>query len=584
MSLILWGLILGITCFLCIASKGRFLTTGPVQSFSNKLWLTTGQLASHRWLSVTVIVGIVLLFRLGALPVLGQPYGRSHDEFSYILAGQTFALGRLTNPTPPLWKFFETEHILVVPSYMSKYPPVQGFFIALGLLFGNAWFGILLSYVLMFAAIYWASLAFLPARYAILAGLIPAIHPGVSSYWVNSYFGGAATAIGGALVSGACGRLLLRVKPLALCAMVLGLYILANTRPYEGATFSAAAFLVVLLIRWRAGRSVVKDVAKNCLLPGLLALFLLGAMLYYNYRLTGNALLLPYVEWQRQYSPIPLFFFSKMTPFPHYNSPILQANYTVVDRLIYEDSLTVAGFLKAIIHDRIAGTENFFIGITLLPMAVAAILFASRDRKMAPLWVGTIVMSVAICITAVGFQRHYPAPATAAYAILMVQGLRHLRHLKWRQVLVGTALSRVVLLGCVVGIVCGFTTFPAQNRNMQASQDEFPRREILRKLEAIPGKHLVIVHYAKGHDPHREYVVNEPDLDKARIVWAREFDAAENQKLIDRFKDRTVWVFDPDHVEADHKVEPKLFTWQESLHTELSKVVDDSNWNHLPQY
>jgi hypothetical protein len=48
------------------------------------------------------------------------------DDFSFLLAGDTFAHGRLTNPTPAMWTHFETIHITMQPTYQSMYFPGRG--------------------------------------------------------------------------------------------------------------------------------------------------------------------------------------------------------------------------------------------------------------------------------------------------------------------------------------------------------------------------------------------------------------------------------------------------------------------------
>jgi hypothetical protein len=65
----------------------------------------------------------------------------------------------------------------------------------------------------------------------------------------------------------------------------------------------------------------------------------------------------------------------------------------------------------------------------------------------------------------------------------------------------------------------------------------------LKKLQAEPGKHLVMVRYNEDDlSVHDEWVFNEADIDGSKIVWARELDKTQNQRLFDYFKDRKIWL------------------------------------------
>ena len=137
------------------------------------------QIARRRFLSCVLIVALALIVRLAILPVDPKPEPRYHDEFAYIFGGETFAMGRLANPTPPLWRFFETYYINMQPTYVSKYPPAQSAFLALGIrLFGHPWYGVLISIALMCGCICWMLQGWLPPKYALLGGLFAVLQFG----------------------------------------------------------------------------------------------------------------------------------------------------------------------------------------------------------------------------------------------------------------------------------------------------------------------------------------------------------------------------------------------------------------------
>src|SRR6266436_3448201 len=252
------------------------------------------RLAERKTLAVVALFFIVIGVRLAVLPQLPVPVPGIHDEYSYFLIADTLAHGRLANPTHPMWMSFESFHVNWFPTYSSKYPPGQGAVLALGQLLAHPWIGVILSVAAMCAAILWMLQAWIPARWAFLGGVLVALKFGISSYWINSYWGGAVAATGGALVLGAMPRIVRSVETKDALLLGLGIALLANSRPFEGLLFCIP--IACSFFWWLAGKSKsrmpMRTRIRNVLVP-LAAVMALSAafMGYYNWRLTGHAAL-----------------------------------------------------------------------------------------------------------------------------------------------------------------------------------------------------------------------------------------------------------------------------------------------------
>src|SRR5438046_9181430 len=270
-------------------------------------------LAERRTLVMVAAFFIVLGVRIAVLPRLHVPVPGIHDEYSCLLLGDTLARGRLANPPHPMWISFESFHVNWFPAYASKYPPGQGVVLALGQLLGHPWIGVLLSVATMCAAILWMLQAWLPARWALLGVALAALKFGISSYWMNSYWGGAVAATGGALVLGAMPRIIRRARTRDALLLGLGIAMLANSRPYEG--FLLSIPVAGWFLWWLAGKTKSPAAPRvrvvRVFAPLAVVLLLTAGFIgYYNWRLTGNALLFPYALNSRTYRTTWLFFWN----------------------------------------------------------------------------------------------------------------------------------------------------------------------------------------------------------------------------------------------------------------------------------
>jgi hypothetical protein len=57
----------------------------------------------------------------------------------------------------------------------------------------------------------------------------------------------------------------------------------------------------------------------------------------------------------------------------------------------------------------------------------------------------------------------------------------------------------------------------------------------------------VIVRYSLNHNPSfNEWVYNAADIDGSKVIWAQDMGPANDLELIHYYKDRRVWLVQPD--------------------------------------
>jgi hypothetical protein len=526
-----------------IFSLSAVLFPRPTMKVLRSIESLFSRLAARKRLAMLVLFVAVIAVRIAVLPKLPVPVPGIHDEFSYLLLGETLAHGRLANPTHPMWVSFESFHINWVPVYSSKYPVGQGIVLAVGELLGHPWIGVLLSVGLMCATILWMLQAWLPARWAFLGAVLVALKFGIASYWVNSYWGGAVAAIGGALVLGAMPRLVLHARVREALLLGLGLAILANSRPYEGLFFSLP--VGVWFLWWIAGKTSSKvsfrDRIRRILLPLSAVLALTFAFMgYYNWRLTGNALLFPHVLNSQTYRSAGLFLWEHARPPLEYHNQQFEDFYNGWEHEDYQNTWHDIWKVSVEKLRRSASTYFWWGAILLLP----GVPFAFFDRKMRLPLIVFLLVSAGF-LTEIWSMPHYAAPLTCVIFLLVVQAIRHLRTMKLARRPIGIALSWAVIF-LLANDVRSFVSRRVCDPLQWTCQGDPSRAAIAEKLSHTPGKHLILVRYEEDHNLHDEWVYNGAEIDSAKVLWARELDAEQNEKLFAYFKDRQVWLVEPD--------------------------------------
>jgi hypothetical protein len=526
-----------------ILLAAQFVFPRTAERVTALAWRALGPLAQRRILCGGALFLSVFVLRVALLERFPVPVPGIHDEFSYLLMGDTFAHGRLSNPPHSMWVSLETFHVNFFPRYASMYPPIQGIVLAAGQVLGNPWIGVVLSCGAMVAVMYWMLLAWVPSRWAFLGAVIVWLKFCVTSYWINSYWGGAVGATGGALLLGALARILRKPRIRDAVLFALGLAILANSRPYEGLLFSLPAGIYLLYRLFYSGARHLQGASRRrAVFVPMLALLIptAVAMAIYNHSLTGHALLFPETLNVRTYHTAPMFLFQAAKPPLQYHNQQFEEFYNGWEREEYDhtsESVKCLTWLK---------TVRFFsaFGWWGILLAAPGFYYVLPNARLRLPWIMLALVAVGAYIV-VWSNAHYASPATCIVVLLYLQSLRYVRQMRGKRWRAGAILARTSVLLLLADTATAVVRKQCDTFYWTC-QGDVSRLVIQRKLEALPGKHLVMVRYGDDHNIHDDWVFNRADIDSQRIVWAREIDEQQDAKLFDYFHDRKVWLVTPD--------------------------------------
>ena len=510
------------------------------------------RLAQKMGWSMLLLAVLPVALRLALVARYPIPTASVSDDFSYLLLADTLRHFRLANPAHPYSQFFETFFVLQQPAYSSIFPLGQGLMLAIGwMIFGHPWAGVALSEGAFCALCYWMLRAWTTPGWALAGGLLAVIEFGPLSQWMNSYWGGAVSAMAGCLVFGALPRVLEsgRRRDAALLGLGMGVQILS--RPYES-VFLAIGAMLFFLPAVRAWSSL-KRLARLAPIAALAVTPALALVLFQNRAVTGSWATMPYMLSREQYG-VPTTFTVQPLPVAH-------RQLTHEQELDFEAQSEVHGAgtdTFATYWDRLWSRVRFYRFFLLAPLYLAVPFFLARAREFRFAWVLAVLLLFAMGTNFYPyFYTHYIAAIACLFVLVSVAGLERLSRVRISGQLVGQDGARILLLLCaghflfwyglhawgdpdIVPEMRQYETWDAINHG-----DPDGRIAINRQLEKLPGQQLVFVRYGPRHQ-FVEWVHNLADIDAARVVWARDLGAVEDEKLRRYYAARTAWLLEPD--------------------------------------
>jgi hypothetical protein len=270
-----------------------------------------------------------------------------------------------------------------------------------------------------------------------------------------------------------------------------------------------------------------------------------AAMGYYNWRVFGNPLTLPYQINRAAYAVAPVFLWQSPRPAPVYRHAVMREFYVSLELPAFQEARTPSGFLDGV-GTRILTVLLFFLGPALMP-PLMALPWILRDLRRRFLVLASAIFFVGMLANAF-VNAHYLAPATALIFAILVAATRRVRTWRPGGQPVGTFLVRALPCMCIVLLL-------AQAGWMVVRPSiDLPRTKVQHFLKSQPDRQLAMVRYGAGHDTKFEWVYNAADIDASQVVWAHEMSAADNRELLAYYKDRKVWLVEPD--QTPPKVSP----------------------------
>jgi hypothetical protein len=399
---------------------------------------------------------------------------------------------------------------------------------------GNPWAGVLLSVGLMCGAISWMLFGCLPPKWAALGGLLAAVHYGLAPRWVNSYWGGAFCAFGGALLFGALCRLP-RAPSSSMALMVgLGWSIMWLTRPFES--------LLPLLITWGliaafiiSGPPPWRRWLGPIVIILLFQIFAGCVTALHNRAVTRSFETLPQQLEQQVHGTPQSLLWQKPIEEPPLRFAELKEMYWWQREAKDRASKQPVHHLGLILYKTWGGFVTVWYSLP-----IALLVFVLQDRQVI---LGGGMMACAIAVSSLYpfFFTHYLAAYSCVMFFLILRGMMTLYDWSFRGTVVGPLAVLFLMFG---GLLMGLRIVPLRAIVGLApnTHQATLRAQVSDRLMRFGGRNVIFVRYGANHDFRREWVYNAADIDASPIVWCRATDSIDESEVTRYYKNRHFWI------------------------------------------
>ena len=300
---------------------------------------------------------------------------------------------------------------------------------------------------------------------------------------------------------------------------------------------SFCSFVLALLIR-RGYQSPLK-LMRSVALPMALVLFPTFIWMgYYNYRVTSHPLLMPYSLYEKQYSSWSQFVWVRPRPEPKYDHAVFHSfwvDWDAADKQFQRQHILF-------VHGRdLVKLLGFFLWIPLVGCVAVSSPRLLRNRRLRiPLMV-LLVFYLGLALES-DLAPQYFAPATVLLFLIATAAVQDIsaRFPQGKR----RALAIIALFCCIGVFEPPRITYPLSPLRFDLARQFFiaERKGVLARLDKEPGKLLMFVRYGPHHYIHNEWVYNDPDIDRSRIVWARAMPDGKDEELLRYYSKRRAWI------------------------------------------